>query len=110
LLLIVDDRDRWAWWRLFEAYETSRSSAGWTIEIPSANLFDGQAKNTLSELAGLHVDYLPHLEDFWSVETRMTGNDLLVIQVQRFETESLNVRPFARVFERLAASDEVRRA
>ena len=110
LLILVDERDRHAWWRVFEVYETSRTGSGWTFEIPSSNLLSREAKPVLEILAGNHVDYLPHLEDFWGIERNIADHDLFVIQVQRLEIESFNVRPFARVFERLAASDDVRRA
>jgi hypothetical protein len=109
LLVLVDEKDRRAWWRLFEVYETSRTVAGWTIEIPSSNLLSREAMPALRTMAGNHVDYLPHLENFWAIERDIVHHDIFVIQVQRFEIETLNVRPFARVFERLAASDDARR-
>jgi hypothetical protein len=95
---------------LFEVYETSRTGSGWTIEIASSNLLNAKAKPALEALAGNHVDYLAHLEEFWAIERKIANHDIFFIQVQRFEIESFNVRPFARAFERLAASVDVRRA
>lgn len=110
LLVLVDEVTRRAWWRLFEAYETSRTKSGWHIEISSSNLLTFESKKTLEAIAGNHVDYLPHLEDFWALERNIFETDVFFIQVQRFEIESLNVRPFARLFERLAANSDLRSA
>lgn len=109
LLVLVDENSKKAWWRLFEIYETSRTDSGWHIEIPSSNILTQSTKNKLEEIAGNHVNYLPHIEEFWALERKVSDHEILLIQVQRFEIESLNVRPFTRVFERLAATSDLRR-
>lgn len=109
LLIIVNEAGE-AWWRLFEVYETSKSPAGWTIEIPSAQAFSPEAKSSLEMVAGGHVDYLAHLEEFWSIEEDIIKNDYFIVQIQRIEIETLNVRPFARIFERFSATAELRMA
>jgi len=102
ILLLVDPDSRQICWRHFEAYEADGTQESWTIRVPKVNRFDEVAKPHLELLAGQATDYLPHLQDHWMIGDRVKDAGLVCIQVARFEIESHNVRPFARLFERLS--------
>jgi hypothetical protein len=106
LLLLVDPDTHQIWWRQFEAYEADGSQESWTIPLPKDNLFAAEAKGRLESLAGSATDYLPHLQEHWMLGERVKEAALVCIQVAKFEIESLNVRPFAKLFERLSRSRE----
>jgi hypothetical protein len=102
ILLLVDPESRQIWWRHFQAYETDGTQEGWTIRVPKINRFDENARPQLELLAGPVTDYLPHLQEHWMLGDQVRDVALVCVQVVRLEIESHDVRPFARLFERLS--------
>lgn len=106
LILLVDPTSHKVWWRHFEAYETDRTTDGYSLIVPHGNLLTASAKDHLQRLAGDAVDYLPHLEEFWMLPDRIKDH-LICVQVQRREIEKCLTRPFQRIFERLSVTHGV---
>ncbi len=107
VLILVDPTRRQAWWRQFEVYETDRTGGSWTLLVPRVNELGSGARFAMEKIAGCSTNYLPHLEQFWMLGENVREYDMVCIQVQRLEIETRNVRPFAKLFERLSVSREV---
>jgi hypothetical protein len=107
ILVLVDPSTSRAWWRRFDPNATTRTAAGWTTTISRTQELTASAGHILRGVAGDAVDYLPHLEHFWMVNSQISESALIAVVISRQEIERQDTAPFEALFLRLEVSQDV---
>lgn len=107
IIVLVNIEEKKAYWVEFDINIVTQTEKGWKIIVPSNQVFGLETVESLRQIAGEVIDYLPQLEYQWELNQQLNDSEFFYLAIERQEIESLNTEGFEVLLKRITASEEL---
>lgn len=93
ILVIIDTDSGKAYWEIFDADQTEKSSKGWSIVIPFYQELNKDSKHELSKYISPTIDYVSQLEEQWRINEFLKEFKYVLLIVGKKEIQNIDYQP-----------------